>query len=95
MSHATGFDGTSKVWSNRPLPGYQVPSFDPNDAPDIVRRVPRLTRWILRLMRRSINTYIANPVITRAYQRGIISSAQLHVLLTQFDPTQKGVSALL
>lgn len=60
------------------------------DVAQIVHTTPVGTRLIVRLFRRPLNRLIYR-IIARAYERGVINSHQLHALLAQFDPTQRGV----
>lgn len=60
------------------------------DVAQIVQTTPLVTRLVVRLFKRPIGR-LANRIIARAYERGVINSRQLHILLKQFDPTQPGV----
>lgn len=60
------------------------------DVAQIIQTTPRLTRVIVRSFRRPLNHLICR-IIMRFYERGQISSHQMHTLLAQFDPTQQGV----
>jgi hypothetical protein len=56
-----------------------------------------LTNWkriVARLTRRIWNT-IAATILLRAYEQGIITSSQLHILTREFDPTQAGTVSRL
>lgn len=60
------------------------------DIAQIVNTTPWWTRIVVRLSRRQFNR-VAYRIVARAYERGHVSSHQMHFLLAQFDPTQKGV----
>lgn len=60
------------------------------DIAQMVNTTPLLTRLLFRLHGRRFNR-VASRVVLRAYERGVINSAQMHLLCSQFDPTQNGV----
>lgn len=60
------------------------------DAQDMNEKTTLGVRMVFRLFARPINR-LASTVLYRAYERGIITGAQLHTLAAQFDPTQTGV----
>lgn len=47
-----------------------------------------ISRLILRLTHRIWNRRISR-ILGRAYDQGVISSEQLHILAARFDPTQR------
>jgi hypothetical protein len=49
-----------------------------------------MRKAILFLTRRVWGPFIAG-ILCRAYSDGVISSAQLHTLAREFDPTQAGI----
>jgi hypothetical protein len=57
---------------------------------DIATRMPRVTRFLLWLFARRLNRDVFYPVVARAHERGVINSYQLHEVLADFDPTQRG-----
>lgn len=69
-------------------------TFDRLHSRDVVSRIPWFTRLVIRLFARRLNRALFSPVLTRAYEQGIINSEQLHELHSQFDPTQSGVVGL-
>ena len=64
---------------------------DDLDVAQLVSRMPWWFRFAVRSIRRPLNRWLFYPVLGRAYERGKINNAQLHVLHAQFDPTQDGV----
>ena len=60
------------------------------DVAQQVQTTPAVTRLVVRLFRRRFNA-VANRILLRAYERGVINSKQMHFLAAQFDPTQDGV----
>lgn len=60
------------------------------DSAQIAQTMPVLTRWLFRVFGRRINREAAR-IVMRHYERGRITSAQMHELLREFDPTQDGV----
>lgn len=64
--------------------------FDALDVRDLVERTPLMTRILVRVFRRRLNRDVFSPLVNRAYERGVISSHQLHVIHHQMDPTQRG-----
>lgn len=63
---------------------------DKLDVVQIVQTTPLVTRIVWRLFARRLNVFVYR-IIARAYERGKINSTQMHLLLAQFDPTQRGV----
>jgi hypothetical protein len=64
------------------------------DAAQMASTTPAVTRWIVRLFARRFN-HVASRVFSRAWERGVITSEQMHYLCAQFDPTQSGVVGML
>ena len=62
------------------------------DVVDLVSRVPWYIRLLMAVTGRRLNIWFYAPVLTRAYERGVINRRQLHLLHKQFDPSQDGVA---
>jgi len=69
--------------------------FDKFDGPQMAQTTPQFTRFLLRLFARRLNRDVFYRVLARGYERGVINSAQLHTLHSQFDPTQNGLVGLI
>lgn len=70
------------------------PDFDKFDAPQMFQTTPGWTQFVFWLFGRRINALVAR-VLCRAHERGLINSYQLHTLLAQFDPTQRGIVGMI